>query len=79
MTPQKTAVYWTEYVVRHNGAPHIKSAATQLSFIEYHMIDVFGLIILIGLGISAVIFWSLSCCYKKLLIRKKISLNKKLK
>lgn len=40
MTPLETAKYWVEYVIRHKGAPHLHSSAQDLSFVEYHMIDV---------------------------------------
>lgn len=41
MSPQETVVYWTEYAVRHKGAPHLKAAGNSLSFIELHSIDVY--------------------------------------
>ncbi|KAJ9582122.1 hypothetical protein L9F63_003536 [Diploptera punctata] len=31
-----TAIYWTEYVIRHNGAPHLRSAALDLSWYQYY-------------------------------------------
>lgn len=42
LTPLETAIYWTEYVVRHKGAPHIRSAGLDLSFFAYHSLDVFA-------------------------------------
>lgn len=45
MTPLTTAVYWVEYVARHKGAPHLHSAGQDLSFLQYHNLDVFGFII----------------------------------
>ncbi|XP_060649127.1 UDP-glycosyltransferase UGT5-like [Drosophila nasuta] len=42
MSPQETAVWWTEYVLRHNGAHHMRVAAQDLSFVEYHNLDVLG-------------------------------------
>jgi hypothetical protein len=38
--PLDRAVYWTEYVMRHKGAVHMRSAARELNFIQYHSIDV---------------------------------------
>lgn len=43
MTPMETAVYWVEYVARHKGAPHMRSASLDLSFIAYHSLDVWAL------------------------------------
>jgi glucuronosyltransferase len=42
MTPQETVVYWTEYAVRHKGAPHLRAAGNSLSFIEFYLIDVYA-------------------------------------
>ncbi|XP_055384246.1 UDP-glycosyltransferase UGT5-like [Condylostylus longicornis] len=46
MLPLETAIYWVEYVARHKGADHIKSASQALSFIQYHNLDAFGIILL---------------------------------
>lgn len=43
--PLETAVYWAEYVIRHKGAQHLQSPAVHLNFIEYHSLDVIGLIL----------------------------------
>ncbi|CAG9821310.1 unnamed protein product [Phaedon cochleariae] len=34
------AVWWIEYVLRHKGAKHLRSAAADMTFYEYFMIDV---------------------------------------
>ena len=38
--PLERAVFWTEYVIRHGGAAHLRSAARDLGFLAYHSIDV---------------------------------------
>lgn len=77
MTPQESIVYWTEYVARHNGAPHIKTAAQQLSFIQYHMIDVFAFLTVVGLVGSVTFFKVLLClCKRKKIAKKKKSKSK---
>ncbi|KAK8724679.1 hypothetical protein OTU49_011219, partial [Cherax quadricarinatus] len=38
--PTELAVFWTEYVIRHRGAPHLRSPAAQLSWVEFLMLDV---------------------------------------
>ncbi|XP_063232170.1 UDP-glycosyltransferase UGT5-like [Bacillus rossius redtenbacheri] len=42
MSPADTAVYWTEYVARHGGAPHLRSAAVDLAWYQYLLLDVAG-------------------------------------
>ncbi|KAG5673617.1 hypothetical protein PVAND_003646 [Polypedilum vanderplanki] len=41
MTPQEAVVYWTEYAVRHQGAPHLIAQATKMNFISLNLIDVY--------------------------------------
>ncbi|XP_050693304.1 UDP-glycosyltransferase UGT5-like isoform X2 [Eriocheir sinensis] len=45
-TPQERAVFWTEYVIRHRGAPQLRFPATQLSWVEFLLLDVVGLLLL---------------------------------
>ncbi|KAK8404010.1 hypothetical protein O3P69_000225 [Scylla paramamosain] len=45
-TPQERAVFWTEYVIRHRGAPQLRCPAAQLSWVEFLMLDVMGLLLL---------------------------------
>jgi glucuronosyltransferase len=33
-------VWWTEYVIRHNGAKHLRSAALNLPWYQYLLLDV---------------------------------------
>ncbi|GFG31351.1 hypothetical protein Cfor_12920 [Coptotermes formosanus] len=40
LTPLQQAVYWTEYVIRHTGAPHLRSAALDLAWYQYFLLDV---------------------------------------
>ena len=34
------AVWWAEYVIRHNGARHLRSAALDLAWYQYLLLDV---------------------------------------
>jgi len=40
--PLDRAVFWTEYVLRHKGAPHLRSPARNMNFFQYHSLDVIG-------------------------------------
>ncbi|XP_058833854.1 UDP-glycosyltransferase UGT5-like [Topomyia yanbarensis] len=40
-TAKETALYWIEYVIRHQGAQHLRSPAVDLSVVEYHLFDVY--------------------------------------
>uniref|UniRef100_A0A672RU20 Glucuronosyltransferase n=1 Tax=Sinocyclocheilus grahami TaxID=75366 RepID=A0A672RU20_SINGR len=41
MKPLYHAVFWIEFVMRNRGAPHLRTQAYRMSWIEYHSIDVF--------------------------------------
>ncbi|XP_053684618.1 UDP-glycosyltransferase UGT5-like [Sabethes cyaneus] len=47
LSPAEATVFWVEYIIRHRGAPQLRSVAVQLSFIESNLLDVYGLMILI--------------------------------
>ncbi|XP_021942239.1 UDP-glucuronosyltransferase 2C1-like isoform X3 [Zootermopsis nevadensis] len=38
--PLDSAVWWAEYVLRHNGARHLRSAALDLTWYQYFLLDV---------------------------------------
>ncbi|XP_050316492.1 UDP-glucosyltransferase 2-like [Bactrocera neohumeralis] len=46
MKPLDKAIFWTEYVLRHGGAPHMRVTAQELNFIQYHSLDT--LLVLLG-------------------------------
>ncbi|XP_046401574.1 uncharacterized protein LOC124167639 [Ischnura elegans] len=53
-TPLQRGVYWTEYIIRHKGAPHLKSTASDLNWFQYYLIDVVSFIIF-TLGLSIIL------------------------
>jgi glucuronosyltransferase len=42
MDPKQTVVYWTEHVIRQHGADYLKSEGRHMSYIEFHLIDVYA-------------------------------------
>lgn len=56
-TPKEEIIYWTEYVIKHKGAHHLKSAAINLTWYQYFLIDVLTVFLLAVLLISYTIFW----------------------
>jgi glucuronosyltransferase len=46
--PLDRAVYWVEYVLRHKGAVHLRSAARDLNYIQYFSIDVMAVLLVIS-------------------------------
>jgi hypothetical protein len=38
--PLNRALWWTEYVIPHNGAKHLRPAALDLAWYQYLLLDV---------------------------------------
>lgn len=43
--PLDLALFYTEYVLRHKGAPHMQSSSNYLNFFQLHNIDVYAIIL----------------------------------
>uniref|UniRef100_A0A493T276 UDP-glucuronosyltransferase n=1 Tax=Anas platyrhynchos platyrhynchos TaxID=8840 RepID=A0A493T276_ANAPP len=73
--PLDLAVHWVEFVMRHKGAPHLRPAAHDLNWIQYHSLDVIAFllaVVLLSLFISfkCCMFCCRRCCFKKGRTRK---------
>lgn len=55
MKPLDRAVYWVEYVLRHNGTSFLKISSPTLNYIQYFSID-FCFIIISLITISVFVF-----------------------
>jgi len=64
MKPLDKAVYWIEYVIRHNGAHHLKTAGNQLNWIQFLSIDVMLVLLLTMFLILIVSFYTMKIMYK---------------
>jgi hypothetical protein len=42
--PLDRALYWVQYVLRHEGAAHLQSPAKELSTAQYYMLDSLALL-----------------------------------
>nr|AIM58885.1 UGT1A7 [Macaca fascicularis] len=57
--PLDLAVFWVEFVMRHKGAPHLRPAAHDLTWYQYHSLDVIGFLLAIVLTVAFIAF---KCC-----------------
>lgn len=55
-SPQESVVYWTEYVIRHNGAPYLKTLGADMPLYKYLMLDIAALALLIAIFIAYVVY-----------------------
>ncbi|XP_055610277.1 UDP-glycosyltransferase UGT5-like [Uranotaenia lowii] len=62
-SPLDLAVYWVEYIIRHKGAQHIRMASVDLSFVQYHNIDVF--LVIFGVPLLIVLVLKRLLCKRK--------------
>ncbi|KAL1459859.1 hypothetical protein WDU94_011812 [Cyamophila willieti] len=58
--PLDRAVYWTEYVLRHKGAPHLSSYSRHLSWYQLYSVDV--IITMLALLYAVVKLFTMCCC-----------------
>ncbi|XP_063519789.1 UDP-glucuronosyltransferase 2B10 isoform X2 [Pongo pygmaeus] len=59
MKPLDRAVFWIEFVMRHKGAKHLRVAAHDLTWFQYHSLDVIGFLLAC---VATVIFIITKCC-----------------
>ncbi|CAK1583491.1 unnamed protein product [Parnassius mnemosyne] len=62
LPPLETAVYWIEYVLRHEGASHLRSPAQDLSFVQYILLD----IVVISVAVTLVTVYILYILFRYL-------------
>ncbi|EDV43989.1 uncharacterized protein Dana_GF18759 [Drosophila ananassae] len=71
MNPLDTAVWWTEYALRHRNATHIRLNKGELPFMVYYQLDnLLPLILRIGVILVSIIFFSYKL-FEKLQIRQR--------
>ncbi|CAG9768050.1 unnamed protein product [Ceutorhynchus assimilis] len=67
LSAMDTAIYWIEYVIRHQGAPHLQSPIKNLYWYQYYLLDV----VAVSIGIPLVL---LILCIK--LLKNRIGCTK---
>ncbi|KAK7925961.1 hypothetical protein WMY93_008271 [Mugilogobius chulae] len=64
MSPMDQAVFWVEYVIRHRGAPHLRTQAFKMPWFSYYCVDVLLLLLaaLFGTLFCVVALFRFLCC-----------------
>lgn len=57
MSPLDTAVYWIEYVIRHKGAPHLRTAAVDMPLYQYLLLDVIAFLLVVFISTLAILYY----------------------
>ncbi|XP_053559233.1 UDP-glucuronosyltransferase 2A2 isoform X5 [Bombina bombina] len=63
--PLDRAVFWIEYVMRHKGAKHLRPASHELTWYQYHCLDVIAFLLACLLIVLYVTTKLLSFCLRK--------------
>lgn len=56
MTGLEKAVWWSEYVIRHKGAQHLRSPAVDLPLYQYFLLDVIGFLLAVVIVTIIVVY-----------------------
>ncbi|XP_075461590.1 UDP-glucuronosyltransferase 2C1-like isoform X3 [Ascaphus truei] len=63
--PLDRAVFWIEFVMRHKGAKHLRPAAHELTWYQYHCLDVIGFLFACLLTVIYIAFKLCKLCCRK--------------
>ncbi|XP_051548871.1 UDP-glucuronosyltransferase 2C1-like [Myxocyprinus asiaticus] len=69
MKPLDEAVFWIEFVMRNKGAKHLRVAAHNLTWYQYHCLDVFAFLITIVTVVLYIFYkmcksFIMRCCFR---------------
>ncbi|XP_057599999.1 UDP-glucuronosyltransferase 1A3-like isoform X3 [Hippopotamus amphibius kiboko] len=68
--PLDLAVFWVEFVMRHKGAPHLRPAAHDLTWYQYHSLDVIGFLLAVILTVIFITFKGCAFVFRKFFGKK---------
>nr|CAD7576195.1 unnamed protein product [Timema californicum] len=63
-TAMDRAIWWTDYVLRHKGAKHLRTAAVDMPWYQFLLLDVIAFIFLISITVLTIMFISVRAVYK---------------
>lgn len=52
--PLDRVIYWIEYVIRHKGAPHLRSSSRHLNLFQRNCVDIISFIIIFAFIIVSI-------------------------
>ncbi|XP_033475181.2 UDP-glucuronosyltransferase 2A1-like isoform X3 [Epinephelus lanceolatus] len=65
MSPLDEAVFWIEYTMRHKGAKHLRVQAHELTWYQYHSLDVLAFLLAIVLLLVFLVIKTCSFCLRR--------------
>lgn len=76
LSPRDEAVFWMEYTMRHKGAKHLRVQAHELTWYQYHSLDVLAFLVAIVLLVLVLFIKTCKCCFRRCCGRKRKSKRK---
>lgn len=73
--PIDLAVYWTEYVLRHNGALHLQSPAQKMGYFKKHGIDCWVGLIFVVISSLVIMIWLLKILFKLICVKNSVKIK----
>ncbi|KAH8246347.1 hypothetical protein KR038_001236 [Drosophila bunnanda] len=67
LTARESVIYWTEYVLRHQGAYHLQSPLIHMDFVARNNIDVYGAVVFLLLVSCLLLFFIFRWIVRKVL------------
>ncbi|XP_017483841.1 PREDICTED: UDP-glucuronosyltransferase 2B14-like [Rhagoletis zephyria] len=64
--PRETLRYWIDYVIRHNGARHLRAAGMDLTWYQFYLLDVAALVLAFAVATVAASVLSLRWLLRRL-------------
>ncbi|XP_026200006.1 UDP-glucuronosyltransferase 2B17-like [Anabas testudineus] len=72
MKPMDLAMFWIEFVMRHKGAPHLRTESYKMSKIQYYSIDVVAFLLTVVLLVFTVFISLVRFLCRKVFCRSKV-------
>jgi len=64
VSPLDQAIYWTEYAIRHKGAPHFRPASKNQNWLQSGLYDIIGVVVFIILAAIICVILAIRVIYK---------------
>ena len=78
MTGLEKAIWWTEYVIRHKGAKHLRSPIIDIPFYQYHLLDVIAFLVVVTVTLIYIMYRLIKfliTIVSKIFIKGKVKMN----
>lgn len=63
--PVNRTTYWIDYILRHDGAHHLRSAVHQISFCQYFLLDIAFVLLLGAVALYFIVSYVTKFIYRK--------------